>query len=376
MSSARHMPAEQLILLLGKAEAMGLSADELLRQCRLSFSYADLRSKRIRRVPMRDFARLGQICYQQLRQANARNGLSREDFNLMCHALVTSVTLREVIERQSRLFDLCDRRHGWMELRESSGEASIELHLGPLEQCWNTFFLINGLMVFARLFDWLIGGSLQPRFQLARACDKETSVVASVCSVQMDYGRAFDGFSFSAACLDRPVVRDGIEMRQFLEIFPFDVFVAMDTRVSLSTQIAAVYRDAMLNGRPLPSLVALACNFSMASATLRRHLEAEGTSINRIKDRVRHDVSLDLLNSGHSHLEQIAMMLGFSGAKAFTRAFIKWSGTTPTAYRRHLATREPPPYVRGPAASAAVKDTSGIAAIHHPAIRRSARALP
>lgn len=91
----------------------------------------------------------------------------------------------------------------------------------------------------------------------------------------------------------------------------------------------------------------------MACATFRRQPEADGSSITRIKEEVRRDIARDLLRSGNLHIEQIAMSLGFSGGKSLNRAFLKWTGETPTAYRHRFVSARNVPLSTGEGRTAA-----------------------
>ena len=66
----------------------------------------------------------------------------------------------------------------------------------------------------------------------------------------------------------------------------------------------------------------------------RRRLEAEGTSYQQLKDRLRSDLAIDRLVSSQASIDELALELGFHDASAFHRAFRRWTGLPPGAYRR------------------------------------------
>ncbi len=68
--------------------------------------------------------------------------------------------------------------------------------------------------------------------------------------------------------------------------------------------------------------------------TLIRRLEADGTSFQAIKDALRRDMAIRDLQAGQKSIEAIALDVGFSSAANFHRAFQRWTGSTPTAYRQ------------------------------------------
>jgi AraC-like DNA-binding protein len=67
---------------------------------------------------------------------------------------------------------------------------------------------------------------------------------------------------------------------------------------------------------------------------LRRRLNAEGTSFSTLLDQARAHVARQQLRQRDVTIEQASALLGFSEATAFFRAFKRWTGQTPTEFRR------------------------------------------
>lgn len=83
-----------------------------------------------------------------------------------------------------------------------------------------------------------------------------------------------------------------------------------------------------------PSMVEVAEQLGMSERTLRRRLQELGTDYQREIDAVRHQLSLQLLVNPDVTVEQMAAVLGYSEAVSFRRAFQRWTGMTPQAWRR------------------------------------------
>jgi AraC-like DNA-binding protein len=81
----------------------------------------------------------------------------------------------------------------------------------------------------------------------------------------------------------------------------------------------------------------VAGELGLSARTLRRRLEAEGTSFQRLLDETRFALAEAYLARGPVSTPELAFMLGFSEASAFHRAFRRWTGTTPGAYVRERA---------------------------------------
>jgi AraC-like DNA-binding protein len=73
---------------------------------------------------------------------------------------------------------------------------------------------------------------------------------------------------------------------------------------------------------------------AMSSRTLRRKLELEQTNFQRLLDQVRSRQAINHLQHTQLPLSSIAYMVGFNDASNFRRAFKRWTGKTPLAYRQ------------------------------------------
>jgi AraC-like DNA-binding protein len=71
----------------------------------------------------------------------------------------------------------------------------------------------------------------------------------------------------------------------------------------------------------------------MHRRTMHRHLQAEGRTFRQVADEVRFEIACDLLENTAMAIGQIAAVLRYSEASAFTRAFQRWSGQPPSAWR-------------------------------------------
>lgn len=72
---------------------------------------------------------------------------------------------------------------------------------------------------------------------------------------------------------------------------------------------------------------------NMSVSTLHRKLLAEGTNYKAQVNELKKDIAIKQVSSSSSSVEEIASLLGFSDASNFRRAFISWTGKTPSDYR-------------------------------------------
>lgn len=85
-----------------------------------------------------------------------------------------------------------------------------------------------------------------------------------------------------------------------------------------------------------PALAQIAQRLSLSERTLQRRLADGGARFSQIADTVKERVAQQwVANSNHS-ITDIAARLGYSDATHFSRAFGRWTGASPRAWRKSL----------------------------------------
>lgn len=78
---------------------------------------------------------------------------------------------------------------------------------------------------------------------------------------------------------------------------------------------------------------AIAAKLSISRWTLSRRLKAEGTTFEQVLDALRHKLALSYLSGKKVSVSETAYLIGFSEPAAFSRAFKRWTGVSPSAAR-------------------------------------------
>jgi AraC-like DNA-binding protein len=91
---------------------------------------------------------------------------------------------------------------------------------------------------------------------------------------------------------------------------------------------------ALLRER-LPDVEQAALALGLSRRSLQRKLFSAGTTFEQERDQVRRDLAEALLLQSQLSLREVAERLGFAEQASFTRAFQRWTGSTPSRVRRY-----------------------------------------
>jgi AraC-like DNA-binding protein len=154
---------------------------------------------------------------------------------------------------------------------------------------------------------------------------------------RLTFSAEYSAVVFPASWLDRKL--DGadalVHRRIMEEIESLEAHGAGD----LITQLRRVLRRMLvISARQGETrLGQVADLFEMHRRTVNRRLRAQGTSFRVLIDEARYDIARQLLRDTCLPVGEIAAALDYSECSAFVRAFCRWSGTSPTAWRAERA---------------------------------------
>lgn len=106
----------------------------------------------------------------------------------------------------------------------------------------------------------------------------------------------------------------------------------LDDAVPLDRRVLDRVSTSLSGG--VPALSDVARDLGMSGRTLQRRLAGDGTSYQTLVDDARRRLALRILRGRDDvSLSEVTFMTGFSDQSAFTRAFRRWTGQTPGAFR-------------------------------------------
>lgn len=216
--------------------------------------------------------------------------------------------------------------------RQLAGEARIEFDLTADED--PDRFRAETLLVVAHRFSgWLIRRRIPlVRVELAYSAPAHVLEYDLLFGAPCKFGAPATAAVFDRALLDEPVLQDEAGIAAFLRRAPDDVLARIDYGSTSATRVRRLLGQSLPGGGMLTE-GEVAERLSVSPQTLRRHLAAEGTGFQQLRDQMRRDHAIAALADGRTPIEQISAQLGFSEPSAFHRAFKRWTGSTPRAYQ-------------------------------------------
>lgn len=245
------------------------------------------------------------------------------------HALgyswLASTTLRDAVERFSRIVSDAAQ----MKLTPGPTASWIELDLN-LEPAAHAAIdaVLAVLMSICRL---LLGESLNAKLVMMMYAEPTDLTPYRECfrsPVQFNAPR--HGLLIDNSALDVPLATANPELVRANDQVIGDYLTKLDsTRFSHRVRSNVI---SILSGGHLQQ-EGIARNLNVSLRSLQRRLSDEGTSFRAILDSTRQELAPGYLADDRYSISEVAYVLGYSESGSFSKAFNRWYGCSPKAWR-------------------------------------------
>lgn len=145
------------------------------------------------------------------------------------------------------------------------------------------------------------------------------------------FGSAFDALEVSHERLRSPNRLGDAGISGFFDRHLDQALAELPEDAGLGRRVRAEITQTLCDG--VPTLSRMAKRLGMSGRTLQRRLAASGLAYQALVEDARRELAQQLLRTSDYSLAEIAFLTGFSEQSTFGRAFKRWSGATPRAYR-------------------------------------------
>jgi AraC-like DNA-binding protein len=146
------------------------------------------------------------------------------------------------------------------------------------------------------------------------------------------FGADRDGLVLATNVLSVPLKNPDPGLRAILERHADQLLEHVPRVARFSHRVRELVAGELKEGNPTAE--AIAKKLGTSERTLRRKLQEDGTTYDQLLDELRRELAERYLQDPKVSTDEAALMLGYSEPSAFRRAFRRWHGTSPAAYRR------------------------------------------
>lgn len=187
-----------------------------------------------------------------------------------------------------------------------------------------------GVFAVLSIMRYLVGVTLQPEevtFRHRRSDAAEAIRRATGCSISWD--RPHDSIRLRLELLDLPIPSYDPRLRDMLSNYGDTLLQRVQqNRESLQARVEQLILESFSDGAPAADQIA--SRLGMSRRTLTRRLSEHGLTYRQVLDNVRLDVAHSYLHDTKLSLAEISFQLGYADQAAFTTAYKRWTGKTPS----------------------------------------------
>jgi AraC-like DNA-binding protein len=137
------------------------------------------------------------------------------------------------------------------------------------------------------------------------------------------------------ALLDRPLTSPNEALFAYLARHAETLQARVAASSSLASRVRELLAARIRQGEPDQASIAQA--LVLGERTLQRRLQDEGVTFAALLDEVRADLGRMYLADPKLAIFEVAFLLGYSEPSPFNRAFRRWTGQSPSEFRRQLS---------------------------------------
>jgi AraC-like DNA-binding protein len=203
----------------------------------------------------------------------------------------------------------------------------------PLRHAWDYFFA----GALKRIRNTMPRGTKPREVRLMHAAPPDAREYERLLDCPVTFGHPISEFIFDASYLELPLLSSNPTLCRLVRRHADELLARVpsdqDLLVRARTLLPVLLKD------PDQSLARLADQLGVGERTLQRKLADHGITYKQLLDTTREEHAMRSLESGAITVQQLAYELGFSSTAAFSRAFRRWRGVSPSEWQQAHARR-------------------------------------
>lgn len=312
-------------------EAAGVDGEALMREAGMDPRLLDDPSGR---YPLEQTTRLWRLAVEAtgdpclgLRVASS---VTHTTFHALSYSLLASTTLKEAFERIARYFRIAsDAADTSFELHGEDYHVLIRTPAGaaqPAAEAIDAF-----LSVYVRMCRSMLGRDYAPRrIEMQRNRPDRGECFEQVLRAPIVFGATENRLVFDRESFERRLDNANPELARHNDAIVVQHLARLD-RDNIRARVEAALIERLPHGEP--SQEQIAQQLALSPRSLQRRLAEADCSYKGLLDHTRRELALSYLRDARHSVCEITYLLGFSDTSSFTRAFRRWTGSTPSGWR-------------------------------------------
>ncbi|WP_245932485.1 AraC family transcriptional regulator [Isoalcanivorax indicus] len=286
-------------------------------------------------LPLLDALRLFLVVLERTGDAGLGFEIGRRvrprSYQVLGYAVLSSATLGEAVERLLR-FEKLAGNVGRTEMRREGDSVCLHWHC-PLAGAPQRFITEAAITGWVTLGQQLVDVQVAPQrvcFRHEAPQDQDRYRDAYGCPVV--FAADFDGVEFDSALMALPLTNADPGLSGLMEREASALLADYDIGTNLVNAVRSQLYRMLADGEP--GIEGVAQRMGLAVRTLQARLRRQGVSFQEVLDGLRRSLAEIYLRDARLSLTEIALLLGFAEQSSFTRAFRRWRGMSPAAFRQ------------------------------------------
>ena len=303
----------------------------LLAEANIAFS---LINEPKARVSSRQFSQLVHKVTEQLKDeflglADKKAPLGT--FELMAFGAIHCANLHEAIVRACRFYTLMIGSPNFdLEVRGDKAYLMLEV---PSDSRQTHQFIVEAVFTAVhRFICWLVDKKVEIHeagFHYPAPLHEQEYPLLFGNEIKFCCSQSY--LCFDKNYLSMPIMQNQKTLSEFMRYAPYGFLLPPQFAESVTRRIR--HELISVESVTFPTLDVLSDTLHTTPSTLSRRLREENTSYQQIKDAIRRDIAIHHLTTSTIPISEISELLGYQDVSIFHRAFKKWAGVTPGAYR-------------------------------------------
>ena len=245
------------------------------------------------------------------------------------YAWMTSATLRSSFERLVRFSRTV---LGTVDVKIEESERGVSLVFDFSKESFAPPFRLNGnRAIILAMIQCNAGHGFYPQaISFSHAKPENERDFDDLFQCPLSFNADVDSLTISLEDADKPRSCSNKQLAQLNDQVLISYIAKLDKN-NIVENVKLAITESLSEGKCSDSVIA--SKLFMSQRTIQRRLKEKNTTFKKLLNDVRQELADAYLNDSSLTLTEISFMLGFSEASAFSRAFKRWQGQSPSDYR-------------------------------------------